>query len=196
MTSPDGVSWTTNSVFSPRMFDVAFGNGVFVAVGATGSIYVSSDGQSWTNHGFGTNTLNRIVFGNGTFVIAGNKGTILTSSDGIKWKQRSTPTTAPLAGIAFGNGTFVACAVIGGTIIQSDAVSIPSLAVRNDSNGGGLALTITGEIGRAYRIQARTNLAESDWEDFLSLTNTAPTTEFLDNSVTNLPARFYRAVSP
>lgn len=55
---------------------------------------------------------------------------------------------------------------------------------------------MSGEIGRGYRIQTRTNLAEGDWEDFLSFTNTGPVMEFLDTSVTNLPSRFYRAVSP
>ena len=50
--------------------------------------------------------------------------------------------------------------------------------------------------GHSYRIQASTNLAGTDWTDLVNFTNTAETMQFLDNEGTNLPTRFYRAVSP
>lgn len=195
LTSTNSVTWSTNIVFTPGAFKVAFGNSVFVAVGWSGSIYLSSNGISWSKQVVGANHLQAVAFANGTFVIVGNSGTILTSLDGVVWQQRTNSITDALTGITFGNGTFVACSIQGG-LFQSDPVGIPSLTASGTSNGVGVNLAMSGEIGRGYRIQARTNLAAGDWEDFLNFTNTGPVMEFLDTSVTNLPSRFYRAVSP
>lgn len=195
LTSTNSVTWSTNIVFTPGAFKVAFGNGVFVAVGWSGSIYLSSNGVSWSKQVFGADNLQAVTFANGTFVVVGNSGKILSSLDGVVWQQRTNSISDALTGITFGNGTFVACSIQGG-LFQSAPVGIPSLTASGAPNGVGINLAMSGEIGRGYRIQARTNLAEGDWEDFLSFTNTGPVMEFLDTSVTNLPSRFYRAVSP
>lgn len=195
MTSSNAVTWNTYSVFPPNTaWDVAYGNGVFIALGAAGRFYRSSDGQNWVGDRIGTNYLNRIIFQNGMFVAAGAAGTVVSSQDGMNWKQHYIGSQAGLSGLTFGNGTFAACSIIG-EIFQSAPVGIPSLDCRVEG-AGGFRLFLSGEIGRGYRIQIRTNLAEGDWEDFLSFTNTSPVMEFLDASVTNLPSRFYRAVSP
>jgi hypothetical protein len=196
MTSVDAITWASNSI-NGYMYDVAFGNGTFVAVGL-GRILTSSDGLVWTNRNFGgAYWLTRVAFGNGTFVAVGEGGggTILTSTDGILWKKRITLATPLLTGVTYGNGTFVVTAN-DGKIYQSAPVSIPNLTAGRDAPSGGIALTLAGEIGRDYLIQFSTNMANPDWQDFLTFTNTAPTMEFLDRSVTNLSQRFYRAVSP
>lgn len=192
MVSTDAVTWASN-VANAHFYDVAFGNGVFVGVGLGGTILVSSNGVNWTNHKFGSSTLNRITYANGTFVAVGGNGIILTSTNGISWKQRAVPSSGILTGVTYGNETFLVTGS-GGAILQSASVSIPELFAR--SSPSGISITMSGEIGRGYRIQTRTNLDEGDWEDFLSFTNTGPVMEFLDTSVTNLPSRFYRAVSP
>jgi hypothetical protein len=97
--------------------DIAYGNGVYVVVGAqnvyTSKIYYSTNLSSWTEashpsliHGY-----QRVCFGNGVFVAAGNNngGTgnyVAYSTDGITWNSTSVPNRATF--LSFVNGQFVA----------------------------------------------------------------------------------------
>jgi len=103
---------------------ITYGNGIFVAVGAQGTILASTDGTNWTIRSSGvTTSLNKITYGNGTFIAVGDSGTILTSPDGITWTSHFSGSTNYLTSVAYGNGTFV---VVGGsgTILRStDATS-------------------------------------------------------------------------
>jgi len=98
--------------------DVAFGNGVGVAVGKAGTIVISYDLLDWTSQVSGTTLdLIGVAFGNGMFVAVGAGGTILTSIDGITWESRDSTTSLPLSGVAYGNGVFVA---VGGCLNTSN----------------------------------------------------------------------------
>jgi hypothetical protein len=56
---------------------VAFGNGMFVAVGAVGTVLTTSDGVVWTQQESGTlESLTGITFAAGRFVAVGTRGTI------------------------------------------------------------------------------------------------------------------------
>lgn len=69
--------------------DIAYGNGVFVAVGTNASIYYSKDkGKTWTEGsktGSTSSTLNAIAYGNGKFIAVGTNGGIARSTDGVNW---------------------------------------------------------------------------------------------------------------
>ncbi len=81
---------------------IAYGNGMFVAVGGPipgeESIAYSTDGITWTasaDHPFGRGVSNSVAYGNGKFVAVGtdvyNKGGIIASStDGITWTEVMT----------------------------------------------------------------------------------------------------------
>ena len=59
---------------------MTYGNGLFVAVGGSGTILTSPDGVTWTARTSGTgNGLRGVAYGNNTFVAVGEYGTILTS---------------------------------------------------------------------------------------------------------------------
>jgi hypothetical protein len=59
---------------------VAYGDGLFVAVGSGGVILTSPDGATWTAWTSGTgNDLNGVTYGNGLFVVVGDRSIILTS---------------------------------------------------------------------------------------------------------------------
>jgi hypothetical protein len=75
------VSWTQRTSGTSNWLNgVAYGNGLFVAVGDGGTILTSPDGVSWTQRTSGTsNQLNGVAYGNGLFVAVGWDGTILTS---------------------------------------------------------------------------------------------------------------------
>jgi hypothetical protein len=49
LTSLDGISWTKrHSGTSEYLYEVTFGNGLFVSVGESGTILTSTNRKSWT----------------------------------------------------------------------------------------------------------------------------------------------------
>jgi hypothetical protein len=114
-----GVTWTsrTSQFTADRIYAIAYGNGIFVAVGGAGKISTSTDGITWTARtaNMAANIINSVEFLNGNFVAVGqgaNGGTggITTSTDGITWTKRTTPTGmgTTLYHVAYGNGYYVA----------------------------------------------------------------------------------------
>ena len=107
MTSPDGVTWTVRSAPQRRWTDVAYANGLFVAVaarwnGTLPGIFTSSDGgRTWTEQGLNlddsTVDYGAVTFGHGKFIAAGTKWNFLsptgfaaTSPDGVTWTTVTT----------------------------------------------------------------------------------------------------------
>ncbi|MBI4584051.1 MAG: hypothetical protein HY717_08515 [Planctomycetes bacterium] len=97
----------------PRHGSLAYGNGVFVFVGAHGSTAFSRDGVKWSAMASGSEAylLWGVTFARDLFIAVGDGGVILTSADGSNWKRRPSGTVATLRAASFGNGTFV---VVGG----------------------------------------------------------------------------------
>ena len=62
-----------------QIFDIAWGNNRFVAVGSDGKMAYSSDGAAWTkvaDSEFGSSGIIAIAYASGRFVAAGNDGKI------------------------------------------------------------------------------------------------------------------------
>jgi hypothetical protein len=120
-TSTDGINWTGRGAtpFDSIVSDVAYGNGIWVAVGqnssVTTTIATSTDGITWTSR-TGTTIFNNgwgVVFGNNQFVaVGGGANTFATSPDGINWTGRggSTIFSSHPNKVAYGNGLYVAVA--------------------------------------------------------------------------------------
>lgn len=101
-TSPTGISWTerydsdSGSASNVRLYDVAYGSGVYIAVGDNGTIVRSTDGLSWNPVASGTSTdLYGVSYGDSTFVIVGDEGgstahVVLTSTNGLSWADHSS----------------------------------------------------------------------------------------------------------
>jgi photosystem II stability/assembly factor-like uncharacterized protein len=134
LTSPDGTTWTQRtsppSPFGARvhLYDVTYGNGLFVTVGGdNGTILTSPDGTTWAKRNSMTsNDLYGVTYGNGLFVTVGEYGTFLTSPDGTTWTKSPSDASATAAGppglaprIYYGNGLFVAVGGDNGTILTS-----------------------------------------------------------------------------
>lgn len=94
--STDGITWTKmlglyNAIGSSGVRAIAYGNGIFVAVGNTaGKVATSTDGITWVgNNGIydkiGNLSMHNVSFLNGIFFAYGNNGKYLTSIDGIIW---------------------------------------------------------------------------------------------------------------
>ena len=77
-------------------------SGLFVSVGNSGTIIISSDGITWIFSNSGTSSnLWGINYGNSTFVTVGDNGTILTSSDGTTWTSRTSNTSNNLLEVTY-----------------------------------------------------------------------------------------------
>jgi hypothetical protein len=124
-TSPDGINWTRRATPTPYITysgsnpwsgwnEVAYGNGIFVAVGDYSDIMTSSDGITWTSrHSAADNDLYSVTYGNGMFVAVGGSGYVVTSPDGITWTSRTSAANNTWASVTYGNGLFVAVASSG-----------------------------------------------------------------------------------
>jgi hypothetical protein len=174
---------------------VAYGNGLFVASDNLGHIRTSTNGAYWLDQVVDAGyNFTSVAFGLNTFVVVGSatnrgEGAIFTSADGFGWRKRTTA-ASPLLGAAYGNGRFIAVGN-NGTILQSG----PAFTLQGrQSPSGGFALSLDGETGRFFRVQASPDL--SAWTDLLGFTNAQNPTAVVDLTAQQYPRRFYRAVTP
>lgn len=115
-----GATWTYQGTLSSTLEgtwrSIAYGNGVYVAVGwpsGSGTHYVmtSPDGITWTGRTAAQNNQWRsVAFGNGVFVAISQSGTnqVMTSTNGITWTARTAAAANTWNSVTFGDGVFVA----------------------------------------------------------------------------------------
>ncbi len=108
LTSTDGMVWTRRDSDSGHAWmDVAWGGGLFVAVGS--QFATSPDGQTWTVRSTSqTEVAQAITYGAGRFVAVGANGTIQSSPDGLNWTPSTQKTTRQLLDVAWNGNTFLA----------------------------------------------------------------------------------------
>lgn len=84
LTSPDANTWTARAAGGARLNNVAYGNGLFLAVGEGGVVRRSLDGGvTWTTANIGAEGwLRAMVFARGEFLLGGQDGTLAATSDG------------------------------------------------------------------------------------------------------------------
>lgn len=87
---------------------IAYGNGKYVAVGASGYIATSTDGINWTTQRIGTNLWWDVIYGDSKFVAVGLKGSTAISTDGTNWTISTRTPAYGMRSVAFGNGKFIA----------------------------------------------------------------------------------------
>src|SRR5688500_3868589 len=117
-------SWVEISKPNPAVTftSVAYGDGMFVAVGDGGAIITSPDGAAWTAQASGVTTgLQRVKFVNGRFfafpgsLSSPGQGTeTLVSTNGTQWDKIRN-----LADITYANGAYFAVSQPGGSILRS-----------------------------------------------------------------------------
>jgi hypothetical protein len=102
-------SWARRNVsgLTANLYAVAYGNGVFVAVGDNSTIATSTDGSNWGVSSPGAyGNLASIRFLNGQFIAVGSTDKILSSTDGTNWSAGTLP-AAGFWDVAYGNGVYV-----------------------------------------------------------------------------------------
>lgn len=114
LTSTDGAQWSVRHTdLNETYMDAAYGNGRFVVVGYSGSIYTFGDGAGWQQVRTGgrgvMDALMSVVYDGSRFVAVGAGGDVLLSPDGLDWTDKgNVGTPDPLMDVAYGNGLYVA----------------------------------------------------------------------------------------
>jgi len=103
-TSATQGTWTVAQTTSHRMYSIAYGNGIWIAVGLADTLYRSTDGITWTEDtiGWPGTTWYGIAFGNDKFVAVGTDGHVSFSTDlGVTWTRAVSNTKQNLNAIAY-----------------------------------------------------------------------------------------------
>jgi hypothetical protein len=138
--SPSGLTgtWTTCTSGTTNAFnDLIYANGQFVAVGAGGSVCVSTDGSTWNHNltGFGTGL--QSVIWDGTQYMASSSSSYATyvSADGVTWTAGSNIFSASSVyyNLSYGNGVYIAAPLNSNGIRYSTDGSTWNFAVLPDT---------------------------------------------------------------
>jgi len=127
--STDGLTWSAALGQSALFASVAYGGGVFAAVGSSGAIATSTDGVSWTTiiiSSLSTTNFNSVTWDGGKFVAVGSVGTacaVATSLTGASWAQPTLNVTGILQGVASGTSGLVAVGNAGLVLTSTDAAN-------------------------------------------------------------------------
>ena len=198
--SEDGLDWAPQGATTGRHYWITFAAGRFFISPSNAVVLSSTDGVTWITNSLPNPgvTLWGMGYGNGTFLAVGaanqNQHIVMRSEDGIHWQTQILATGGGpfpvLYAAAYGVGTFV---VAGNTkpVAQSDNVARPYFRPPALA-GTNIELHVTGEIGRAYRLQISATL--DTWDDYFVYTNDLPSMNFTVPRRTNM--RFFRAESP
>jgi hypothetical protein len=124
-TSLNGQNWTpvTNGVTSRRLYGASFNAGLYVAVGARGTIISSATATdlSWALEvSPTTDRLEDILFASDLFVAVGENGTILTSYDGHAWTEQTRGVAEDLDDIAVSGDLAIAVGKSGTILTSTD----------------------------------------------------------------------------
>mgnify|MGYP002619613158 CR=1 FL=1 len=132
---PEGTNW---------LGDVAYQDGVWVAVGGNGVVVRSTDGgDSWTENAERLARAGRtIIAAQGRLVAAGDGGSIAVSTDlGVSWNETTDPSAIGFS-LAYGQDTFVGFAsqwngsgFDTACIVSSDAVAWSSCPIESSAFG-------------------------------------------------------------
>ena len=155
-TSLDAINWTaaTSSGTAQNLYGVALSpTGLWLAVGANGTILTSSDGaNNWTARTFGTKTLRAVAAQqNGTtfsYVAVGDVGSIWQNADftGVaKWTDRSTTLPGNFYAITASSVQFLAVGDGGASYVSTNGTT---WAPTNTTGGGTGTLSTTASNGK------------------------------------------------
>jgi len=111
ITSPDGITWTSQSNIPQQSWEGITYSNQFVAVGSSTYTMVSPNGITWTT-GSDTQTFHSVGYGNGVYVAVGGNG-IASSTDGLTWTTRLSTGGNNWYSVAYRDGLFVAVSYSG-----------------------------------------------------------------------------------
>ena len=105
--------WTSRSsgFGTTYIYGVGFGDGLYLAVGNSGTLTTSPDGITWTSRtsGFGSTGIRDVTYGDGLYVAVARDGKLSSSPDGITWTSRTSGFgSGAISAVTYGDSLFVA----------------------------------------------------------------------------------------
>lgn len=117
--SHDGLAWTGNSGYNYGLPSLAYGNGRYLAISASGTAYSDDSAATWKlSKARKQLFLSGAAYTGGDFIVVSEYGAIATSPDGLSWTERDAGVTTGLAGVVWGNNRAIVFG-FGGTILTS-----------------------------------------------------------------------------
>lgn len=170
--APGGTVWTTvtSNFGTKRVNSLAYGNGLWVAAGASwggdpGFIRISTNGSTWTTvtSNFGNSGINTLGYGNGIWIVAGYNGQMRRSTNGSTWTTVTSNFATGNAGqrniyaVAYGNGLWVAVGYLGQIRTSTNGITWTTVnsnfgnsAIRGIAYGNGVWVA-GGPLGKLRR---------------------------------------------
>src|SRR5262245_44846353 len=105
--SEEGRTWDHVFTGAAWLWDVVYGHGRFVAVGA-GVALSSKDGRHWLEASRGSiGAMRGVTFGKSRFLATGGPGEVFVSKDGVAWSRAPYPSVEQLWRPTYGQGMYV-----------------------------------------------------------------------------------------
>lgn len=128
MTSPTGVTWTTRTSGTVEtLYNVAYLNSLYIAVGTNGTIVTSADAITWTVRSTPSEVSSRrliaVAASGSTFVAIAITGEVITSTNGTSWTYATTLSSFELFGICYDGNSFVIVAYNTTVFTSTDGAS-------------------------------------------------------------------------
>ena len=124
--SDDGVSWAAATTVPAlgALRAVTWGNGQFVAVGASGAVLTSPNGQVWTQQNANsTERLDGAFWTGSNFTVFTSTGKVLTSSDAATWTSAQSTPPSWIEGLTWSDTQFIAVGGSGKIKTSPDATA-------------------------------------------------------------------------
>lgn len=153
--------------------DIAYGNGIYVAVGLDGYTAYSTDGENWTRKTVGADSWYGISFGDGKFVAVGKSRKITTTTDGKTWttvKQIGTSAMGSWRAIVYADGKFVTSSSEGYGAVSIDGTNWTTMKIAAGSTD---LSTITYGNGRFIAAGNWNTYISTDCETWVNCPNSA-----------------------
>jgi hypothetical protein len=199
-TSTTGRTWILRTI--PGGSDISFQNGIFIVPYAPGTNLISSDGINWAFAGTGlAGSIGKVLFSKGIYLsrVGAN---LVASANGTNWVQYASvlPGDSTWQLNFATDGARIVTAGIGffsppyyhGFIYTSDEL----VGIRL-SGGSPPTMAISGLVGRQYGLDVVDEMPATGnplWHQLTTFPLLFNPTVIVDNTATNLPQRFYRAV--
>lgn len=161
----EGTIWVNQTSNTTSIINcIAYGNGIWIAAGASAQLRRSTNGITWTTQTSNfdsANPFNNILaaaYGNGLWVIGGNYGRIRTSTDAVTWVTVPLPIGQEVFDIAYANNIWVAVGDAGEIRTSTNAINwttrtsnfgIDAINAISYGNGIWIAAGTSGKINRS-----------------------------------------------
>jgi len=107
--SQSSINWTKNMQYAIDEFKgIAYGNGMYIAVGVDGIIRTSTDAVKWERVNSGIkDDIEDVIWANNKFTAVSKNGNVLDSSNGVKWLIHNMDKESYPKKIYYYNGKYI-----------------------------------------------------------------------------------------